>query len=272
MGKLGGALIDEPQRAVGPRHDPDRRADAGAGVVGDRPDGGDPPDRVISVVGEPQRAVRTHQDPIRGFDAGVGVVDSGPNRRCSRRSDDRPASTHAAATASAHAASRRARCRHPSGPIDSPTKHTKLPTRSPNLATGRRHRPKPFKARRTAHANPAHQKRRRPRKSTEPVSSLGRCAEPCDRPPMPIKRSRGPQVHSPACRTSPTSGGRASLEAMILPPAARTPVRPAVAVLCCDGRTNGVFGLVGRALGSRLPRGSLRLALSIPTARRPQIQ
>ena len=78
-----------------------------------------------------------------------------------------------------------------------------------------------------------------------------------------------PQVHSPACRTSPTGGGRASLEAMILP-AARTPVRPAVAVLCCDGRTNGVFGLVGSALGSRLPRGSLRLALSIPTARRPR--
>ena len=72
--------VGEPQRPVRARRDPLRDVDAGAGVVGDLPRGGDPPDpAVVAVtdagVGEPQRPVRAGRDPRREVDAAAaGVV------------------------------------------------------------------------------------------------------------------------------------------------------------------------------------------------------
>ena len=62
----------------GPARDKERMPDAGAGVVGHHPGGGDPPDRVAVCVGEPQGPVRAGRDPRRMGDAGAGVVGDHP--------------------------------------------------------------------------------------------------------------------------------------------------------------------------------------------------
>ena len=53
---------------------PDVSALSGAGVVGDDPGSGDPPDAVVAIVGEPQGPVGSGPDRFRVVDAGAGVV------------------------------------------------------------------------------------------------------------------------------------------------------------------------------------------------------